>query len=288
MILCEPIFRAGDVGMRLWTTEITDGVCIATYSFPPMNYIGIDGTREMVALIEEWKHPEVRAIVINGGVKDKFITHYYGEELATIGPDVIENCRALGITPIPEYGEMLRRLQKLPKPIVVAMNGDAMGGGFEFCLACDIRIGEKGDYRYGLPETKLGLIPGGGGTQRLPRLIGLGRAMEFILRGRVVSPKAALELGIISELADNATVRATEIAGELAAMPTVGVARSKRVIYEGSEVFLDGGLDMENSAFLDVMLSEDAHRAVGHYLGLPLEERRTWLENPKQPKYKGR
>jgi enoyl-CoA hydratase/carnithine racemase len=273
--------------MTLWTTEIENGICTATYSFPPMNYIGSQGTREMFELIESWKDPKVRAIVIRGGVKEKFITHYYGEELGTIDPSVIENCRLLGLSPIPEYNAMLRRLQKLPKPVIVAMNGDAMGGGFEFCLACDIRIGERGNYRYGLPETKLGLIPGGGGTQRLSRLIGLGKAMEFILRGRIVHPEVALELGVITELADNATARATEIARELATMSSVGLARAKRVIYEGSEISLDGGLDIENDAFLDVMLSEDAGQAVGQYIGMPPEQRREWLEHPKHPKYKG-
>jgi enoyl-CoA hydratase len=273
-----------DFDMRLWKTEIKDSVCTATYSFPPMNYIGVDGTREMARLIESWKDPGIHSIVIRGGVEGKFITHYYGEELATMDASFLENCQTLGITPIPEYTEMLRRLQKLPKPVVVAMNGDAMGGGFEFCLACDIRIGERGDYRYGLPETQLGLIPGGGGTQRLPRLIGLGKAVDFILRGRVVPPEVALELGVISELADDATDRATEIAKELAAMPAIGLARAKRVIYEGHETALDAGLDMENSAFVDAVLSPEAAQAVGNYLELPPEQRRQRLQYPRLPK----
>ncbi len=267
--------------MSLWTTEVEGGVCVATYSFPPMNYIGAQGTQEMMDLIESWKAPEIRAVVINGGVKGKFITHYYGEELTTLDPAHIQNCRVLGLSPIPEYSGMLRCLQQLPKPVIVAMNGDAMGGGFEFCLACDIRIGERGDYRYGLPETRLGLIPGGGGTQRLPRLIGVAKAMEFILRGRVVPPEEALSLGIISDLADDALARAKEIARELAALPATGLARAKRVVYEGSETHIDGGLAIENAAFLDVMVAEDAAQVVGEYLSLPLEERRAWLERRK-------
>jgi enoyl-CoA hydratase len=274
--------------MSLWGTELDNGVLTATYSFPPMNYIGVDGTRQMVDLIKSWESPEIRAIVIKGGVPGKFITHYHGEELATIDPALIENCGTLGVSPIPGYNEMLRRLQRLPKPVIVAMNGDAMGGGFEFCLACDIRIGEPGDYRYGLPETKLGLIPGGGGTQRLSRLIGMAKAMEFILRGRVVIPETALSLGIISELVDDAARRAREIASELAAMPAIGLARAKKTIQEGSETHLDGGLEMENSAFVDVMLSRETQRVVQQYLGLPVEERRRWLDHPTYPKGKER
>jgi enoyl-CoA hydratase/carnithine racemase len=267
--------------MSLWTTEIENGVCVATYTFPPMNYIGAQGTQELTDLIESWKAPEIRAIVINGGIEGKFITHYHGEELATLDPAHLENCRVLGTSPIPEYNTMLRCLQRLPKPVVVAMNGDAMGGGFEFCLACDIRIGERGDFRYGLPETQLGLIPGGGGTQRLPRLIGVSKAMEFILRGRIVLPEEALSLGIISDLVDDSLGRATEIAHELAAMPATGIARAKRVIYEGFEMHIDAGLERENAAFLDVMVAEDTAPVVGEYLSLPLEERRAWFERVK-------
>ncbi len=264
--------------MSLWTTDTRDGVVTATYARPPMNYIGAAGTGEMTALIESWKDPAVRVVVIRGGVDGKFITHYDGDELAAIDPRVVANCRTLGISPIPEYGEMLRRLEKLPKPVIAAMNGDAMGGGFELCLACDIRIGESGDYRYGLPETRLGLIPGGGGTQRLPRLVGVARAMEFILRGRVVTPGAARELGLVHELAADASARADEVARELASLPALGLARAKRAVSEGAGVPLDSGLEIENAAFLDVMLCGEAQAAVGRYLGLPPGRRRAWLE----------
>ena len=170
--------------MSVWETKLEKGVLTATYSFPPMNYIGADGTRQMVAadrivgIPRDSRHRhQGRAFRGNSSP----ITTARNSRRSI--PRSIENCRTLGVSPIPGYNAMLRRLQRLPKPVIAAMNGDAMGGGFEFCLACDIRIGEPGDYRYGLPETKLGLIPGGGGTQRLSRLIGVAKAMEFILRG---------------------------------------------------------------------------------------------------------
>src|SRR6185503_2125959 len=99
------------------------------------------------------------------------------------------------------------------------MNGNTMGGGFELSLSCDIRIGQKGDHRYGLPEVRLGILPGGSGTQRLPRLIGAGRAIEFILRSRVVKPEVALSMGLIHELVDDAVARAKEVAAEVAVLP---------------------------------------------------------------------
>jgi len=112
----------------------------------------------------------------------------------------------------------------------------------------------------------------------------MAKAMEFILRGRVVDPETALNLGIISELVDGAVLRAGEIASDLAAMPAIGLARAKKTIYEGSETHLDGGLEMENSAFVDVMLSGETQRVVQRYLDLPVEERRGWVDHPTYAK----
>lgn len=271
--------------MRLWQTEQNDnGVVTATYEFPPMNYIGSEGSRELGALIDAWKDPAVRVVVITGGVAGKFVTHFYGEEFAALG-DHIEACRTLGESPIRYYNDTLMRLQKLNKPVIAAINGDAMGGGYELSLACDIRIAQRGDFRIGLPETLLGLIPGGGGTQRLPRMIGTGRAVEFILRGRIVTPDEALAIGLVTHVTDDALGRAQKIARQLAALPPMGLARAKLAVYRGSETSLDVGLEVENSAFADTLNSEDTALTVGQYLALAPEKRRDWLENPSHPVY---
>ncbi|MGE4089877.1 MAG: enoyl-CoA hydratase/isomerase family protein [Candidatus Binatia bacterium] len=186
------------------------------------------------------------------------------------------------------YHAMLQRMSNLPKPVIVAMNGDTMGGGFELSLSCDIRIGQQADIRYGLPEVKLGILPGGSGTQRLSRLIGVGRAAEFILRSRVVRPEEALALGLVHEVVDDALARAKEIAVEIAAFPPVAVARAKHAVYVGSDTHLAAGLDVESSAFLETMLSEDGLLAMKTYIALPYEKRREWLEKPAAPEYKGK
>lgn len=273
--------------MSLWTTEMTEGVVVATYLNPPMNYFCAEGTREFSALIESWRKPEVRAVVLTGGMSGKFITHYSVEELAALASDH-EGMRAMGTALTAGYHAMLRRLGELPKPIIVAMNGDAMGGGFELCLSCDIRIAQRGDHRFGLPEVKLGILPGGSGTQRLTRLIGAGRAIEFILRARVVPPEEALTLGLVHELADNALARARAIAAEIAALPPLAVGRAKHAVYSGGDTHLAAGLDIEGSAFLETMLSEDGLRAMQTYLAVPYEKRRAWLERPDSPQYNGR
>ncbi|HVN84970.1 MAG TPA: enoyl-CoA hydratase/isomerase family protein [Candidatus Binatia bacterium] len=263
--------------MALWTTAVTDGVAVATYRHPPMNYFCAEGTRELSDLIEVWRDPAIRAVVLTGGIEGKFITHYSVEELLALARDR-EMLRALGANVTAGYHVLLQRLRDLPKAVVVAMNGDTMGGGFELSLACDIRIAQRGDHRFGLPETRLGILPGGSGTQRLSRLIGAGRAIEFILRGRVVTPEVALQLGLVHEVVDDAANRARALGTELAALPPVGIAQAKRAIYDGSDATLATGLEIEGAAFLESMLSDDAVRAMQAYVDLPLEERRRRLE----------
>ena len=112
------------------------------------------------------------------------------------------------------YHTLLRSLAYLDIPIVVGMTGDTMGGGLEMSLNCDIRIAQKGDYIIGFPEVALGILTGTG-SQLLARIIGLGRATDFLLRSRIVTPDEALALGIVTEVADDAKERAIEIANGL-------------------------------------------------------------------------
>ena len=272
--------------MSLWKTESRDGVVVATYENPPMNYFCAEGTQELVARIEAWKDASVRAVILTGGIRGKFITHYSVEELHELASRR-EEMRVLGTSLTAGYHAMLLALRDLPKPVIVAMNGDTMGGGFELSLSCDIRIAARGDHRFGLPEVKLGILPGGSGTQRLSRLIGAGRAIEFILRGRVVRPEEALALGLVHEVVDDPVARAKEIAAEIVACPPIAIARAKQSVYSGSDTHLKAGLEIEGAAFLETMLSDDAVRAMKTYVDLPFEKRRDWIEKPKHPKYEG-
>lgn len=273
--------------MSLWTTEVSKGVVVATYLNPPMNYFCAEGTREFSALIEQWYAPDIRAVVLTGGIPGKFITHYSVEELVELASNR-EAMREMGTGLTRGYHAMLQHMRDLPKPVIVAMNGDTMGGGFELSLSCDIRIGQKANIRYGLPEVKLGILPGGSGTQRLSRLIGAGRAVEFVLRSRVVRPEEALALGLVHEVVDDALVRAKEIATEIASFPPLAVSRAKHAVYVGSDTHLAAGLNVEGSAFLETMLSDDGLLAMKTYISLPYEQRRDWLEKPTPLEYKGK
>jgi enoyl-CoA hydratase len=271
----------------LWQIEHGDnGVVVATYHNPPMNYFCAQGAQELMGLIERWKSPQVRAVVLTGAIAGKFITHYSVEELEALASDEA-GMRAAGTSLTDGYHAMLLSLRDLPKPVIVAMNGDTMGGGFELSLACDIRIAARGDHRIGLPEAKLGILPGGSGTQRLSRLIGAGRAIEFILRGRVVRPEDALALGLVHEVADDAARRARAVAAELAELPPVSLREIKRAVYQGIDHTLAEGLAIESQAFLATMLTEDARTAMRAYVAEPLDKRRTFLERPPALPYRG-
>jgi enoyl-CoA hydratase len=273
--------------MSMWTTESKDGVVVATYTNPPMNYLCAEGTRELVGLIEQWKSPDVRVVILTGGMTGKFITHYSVEELVGYASDR-EALRVIGISLTAGYHRMLDDLRALPKPVLAAMNGDTMGGGFELSLSCDIRIGARGDHRFGLPEVKLGILPGGSGTQKITRLVGLARAIEFVLRARVVRPEEALALGLVHEIADDALARAREIGAEMAQLPPLALGLAKRAVYDGFDTHLQTGLRIEDSAFLETMMSDDGVAAMKTYIAQPHEKRRAWLERPVAAEYKGR
>jgi enoyl-CoA hydratase len=252
-----------------------------------MNYFCAEGTQELGELIRSWSDPAVRAIVLTGGMPGKFITHYSVEELAQLAANR-PVMKALGRGLNHGYHELLASLRDLPKPVIVAMNGDTMGGGFELSLSGDIRIAAAGDHRIGLPEITLGILPGGSGTQRLARMLGASRAIDFLLRGRICRPEEALALGLVHEVAPDALVRARALAAELAELSPVAIAEIKRAVYQGSELHLEAGLVIEAEAFMATMNSDEGLATMNAYVAQPLEKRRDWLERRKALVHPGR
>ncbi len=263
--------------MALWEVKTDGGVAVARYTNPPMNYFCRAAMAELGELIDRWRDPAVRVVILTGGPPGQFITHYSVEELVKLASrkDLV---RLLGPGLGHNYHDLLRRLGELAKPVIAAMSGDTMGGGLELSLACDIRIAQAGDYRYGLPEATLGILPGGSGTQRLSRLIGAGRAVEFIMRGRICAPDEALALGLAHEVADDALARAREVGAQLAEQSPVALAEIKRAVYQGSEVHFAAGLQIESHAFMQTLLSDEALQTMQTYVDLPHDQRRAWLE----------
>ncbi len=186
--------------MKYFNVERHDQVEVWTYSNPPMNYFFGPAAMELQQLIGKAEADTVlRAIIITGGLEGKFITHYSVDELAAMAADPAECAR---VFPEMETGfhRMLDRIMLMPKAVIAAINGDCMGGGYELSLACDFRLAADGPYQIGLPEAVLGILPGGGGTQRLPRLIGRGRALEVMLFGNVYSPREAERMGMVNRV----------------------------------------------------------------------------------------
>lgn len=240
-------------------------VAIVTITNPPMGYMDSATVPELDAITRELEADDaIRAVVITGGLPGVFIRHYSVVELGALSRALRERGTVVDIeNRIPErdLDRVFRRIETMPKPVIAAINGLAMGGGFELALACDIRVAEEGDYQLGLPEIKVGILPGAGGTQKLSRLVGTARALEMTLRGRTVSPREAFELGIVQELAPpgGAPSRAVAIAQEMAAKPPRAAAYIKRLVRLSRETPLDEGLTLERTLFLDLMTTDEAH-----------------------------
>jgi enoyl-CoA hydratase len=260
----------------MWDETRHGPVAVATFRNPPMNYHTDAAVEQLDELISGWASEDVRAVVLGGGTPGKFITHFDVDAILRNqeAPDPIVDAPRRSI----RVQTVLSRLTTLPKPVIAALNGDTMGFGFELSLSCDLRIGERGDYRYGLPEVRLGIIPGGSGTTRMTRLLGTARALDLIIRARVLTPDDALDLGLVHELADDGLEAAMAIAADVAALPPLAVAMAKKVIYDGSDLPLDIALKIETEGSFRSKQSPEAATPMMEYLSLPLERRRAWLE----------
>jgi enoyl-CoA hydratase len=265
--------------MEFWEVETKgDGVVVASYTNAPMNYFVGGGAAELGELIPTWRDAAVRVVVLTGGPPDQYLTHYSVEELAEIAGDR-DGLRAMGTDLNDGYHALVQDLSDLEKPVIAAMSGDTMGGGLELSLGCDIRIAQRGDFSIGFPEVSLAIIPGGGGTQRLPRIIGAGPALDFILRSRIVSPDQALALGLVSEVADDAKARALEVATNLAHQSAPALAAAKRSVLRGASLPLSEGLRVEADAFFATMVTDDAVTTMNDYAATPHEDRRSWVRS---------
>lgn len=263
--------------MTYWELEQKGAVLVVSYNNPPMNYLVGAAFAEFEAeLMPACEDPSVRAIVLQGKPRGLFMTHFSVEELLAMSEaGALKGADASMMTP---GHQRWGALEKLSKPVVAALTGSAMGGGYEQSLGCDIRIAERGDYRIGLPEANLGILPGGTGLTRLTRLLGASNAINIILRGLVFEPEEALRLGMVHEVVDDARVRALEIAQSLAEKSPTAMAVIKKAIYEGAENSFDEALTLEAQGFIDCMSSEEALEAMKEYVAIPFEDRQSWLD----------
>ena len=251
------------------TTEMALGhTAIIHFGNPPLGTMTAAGAEALLAEVRVLKgRLDVRCLVITGSEPNIFVRHYDVGELVGIGETLAgrELPRPTG-PPTTGVLALIDEIAALDIPVIAAINGHCMGGGFELALACDIRIAGRGVTSIGLPETRIGIFPGAGGTQRLPRMLGEARALEFILRGRVVAAAGAKDLGLVHEVADDPLKRALEIAAEFSARPAGGLAHAKHLIRSALSRPLDEGLAAERSRFLEAVRLPDTVAAMRHSL----------------------
>src|SRR5579862_8012436 len=279
--------------MKHFKVEQQDQVQIWTMSNPPMNYMVAPLAGELLQLLGKAEtDTNTRVIVITGGLEGKFITHYSVDELAGMAADPVECARVF-----PEmearFHRMLNRLMLLPQAVIAAINGDCMGGGYELALACDLRLAADGPFQIGLPEATLGILPGGGGTQRLPRLIGRGRALEVLLFGNVYNPRDAEKMGMVNRVIapEELMPFAMDWARTLASRPPRAIAAIKRAVYVGADRDLESGLYVERMEMTQLMCSQDARTIMTDYNKAvardPMKARTEFLKGNGVPPAKG-
>lgn len=239
-----------------------DRVAILTIDHRPVNALNRQTLQELGQVIDAAAaDASVKVVVITGGGSLAFVA----------GADIKEVSQ---LTSVAEAQDMARlgqavflKIQRLSKPVIAAINGVCLGGGLELAMACHLRI--SGDRaRFGQPEIALGIIPGWGGTQRLPRLIGRAKAIEWILTGDMVSAQEALRLGLVNQLVpqDQVLKAAKDLARKIAAKGGVAIAQALRAIESGADLPLEQGLAKEAEAFAAISATEDSREGVKAFL----------------------
>lgn len=232
--------------------DVSDsGVGTVRLDRPKLNPLNAQVARELGEIVDAVRTDEsVKAVVVWGG-----------EKVFAAGADIKEMAERDAVTMfryIGEFQDVFTRLERLPQITVAAINGYALGGGCELALACDFRVCAS-DSQLGQPEILLGVIPGAGGTQRLPRLVGVARAKDIIYSGRFVPAAEAHSIGLVHEVAapEDVYQTAVALAERYARGPTVALMAAKQAIGSGLEVDLDTGLVIERQAFSSLFSTQD-------------------------------
>lgn len=235
----------------------SDGVAVITLNNPKVNALSRAVLEQLHAIALELTASPPRAVVITGG--DRLFAA--GADISEFGgPQQAEEIGA-------SFHRALDAVAAIPRFVIAAVTGYALGGGCELALACDYRIaGDKAVF--GQPEILLGIIPGGGGTQRLTRVVGPSRAKELMITGRQVKANEALRIGLADELVANdlVHVRALELAGDVASGATVAQSMIKELVDRAAAETLADGLRAERRRFTEVFSTEDSRTGVRSFL----------------------
>ena len=248
--------------MSLVRYETQGAVALITLDRPPVNAISEELVADLDDAVSQAGDKAVRAMVITGSPNFAAGADITGFQDAF---DAGEAGEAHGLAA--RLGGVVRRLEMLAKPVIAAVHGVALGGGLELAMGADFMY-LADDARVGQPEIKLGIIPGAGGTQRLPRLVGFARAKELNYSGRFVEAAEALEIGLASKVVPAGDLAAVAMAdaAEWASGPTVAIGAAKRAMNEGFGRPIDDAMAAEAEAFADCFVTADAREGVAAFL----------------------
>ncbi len=204
--------------------------------------------------------PDTRVVVLTGAGEKAFVAGADIGELQNLGPDEARQFVSRG-------NALMSRIESLGKPVIAAINGFALGGGCELALACTLRLASDRAL-LGLPEVKLGLIPGYGGTQRLSRLVGRGRALGMMLTGEPVKAQKALDMGLVNEVvaAETLAERAAVLAGQLAVGAPLAMRAILESVHGGVDLELEAGIAVETACFAAICGSDDMREGTTAFL----------------------
>ncbi|ORY08314.1 enoyl-CoA hydratase/isomerase domain-containing protein [Basidiobolus meristosporus CBS 931.73] len=222
---------------------------------------------EFQEALQELRFGDTRVVILRSLVDGVFCAGADLKERATMTPPEVTKF-------LTQLRQSFRDLETLPIPTIASIDGAALGGGLEMALCCDLRVAGSGA-KLGLPETKLAIIPGAGGTQRLPRLIGISQAKELIYTARVLNNKEAAEYAIVNHAVDSSYEKSLSIARAILPQGPVAIRMAKRSIDCGTQFDIDSGLDTEQLCYAQVIPTQDR-----------LEGLRAFKEKRK-PVYKG-
>ncbi|MHB8124950.1 MAG: enoyl-CoA hydratase-related protein [Desulfitobacteriaceae bacterium] len=242
--------------------ERRDNIAILTINRPKaLNALNNDTLKELSQAFDELKDDStVRVIVLTGSGQKAFVAGADISNLVTFNP---MDGRLFG-----QLGQAtFRKLELLPQPVIAAINGFALGGGCELSLACDIRLASE-NAKFGLPEVSLGLCPGFGGTQRLPRLVGTGYASQLTFTGDIIDANEALRIGLVNQIVplDKLMDEALALAGKIAGKAPVAVQLSKSAIQRGINLDLDNALAYEAEVFAILFSTSDQKEGCSAFL----------------------
>jgi enoyl-CoA hydratase/carnithine racemase len=252
--------------------ERDGAVGIVTIDKPPVNALSAAVIAELEAAFDELgADAGVRAVVLRGAGERAFVAGADISEFPSLGDEVAEEGSARGIQKLAD------RIETFPKPVIVAIHGWCLGGGLETALACDVRVAAE-DAQLGQPEIKLGLIPGGGGTQRLPRVVGPGRAAWLNMSGDPIAAAQAYEWGLVERVVPREQLldTALEMARTLAERSPHALAVLKELARETRDLPIAEGLRREAKGFARCLGSEDGKEGVAAFL------------EKRQPQFTGR